>query len=102
MAILNKTELLAKVQEILGDNADDIALSLLDDITDTYDDHETRLKDTTDWEEKYKQNDNDWRERYKARFFNNDSSDDNDILEPKELELDDHRQLKFDDLFKED
>lgn len=84
MAIVNKEEYLTALRNQIGDNTDDVALKLLEDFSDTYDDMFSRLNNTdnTDWKSKYEENDKEWREKYRARFFdtqnNNQNDNDND------------------------
>ena len=94
MAIKSIDQILANVSAIIGDNNSDEALTLLEDIQDTFND-----KDNTDWKQKYEQLDNDWRNRYKERFLtgNTDLDPPNDDDEPSEPE----KPLTFENLFKE-
>ena len=69
MAIRTKSEMLDKIKEIIGENTDDNSLAVIEDINDTFDDFETKMKDTTDWKKKYEDNDKDWRNKYKERFY---------------------------------
>ena len=94
MAVLNKEEMLNKVKGIIGNNTDDESISLIEDITDTIGDYETRLSDTTDWKQKYEENDNNWRTKYKERFFSNEKPND----EEKEEE-DKPKTYSYDSLF---
>ena len=75
MAVRTREELISLVNDIVGENADDKVISLLEDITDTYNDFDTRTNsnDTEDWKQKYEDNDKQWREKYKARFLSNDT-----------------------------
>lgn len=72
--IRTREELLNQLRETIGDSTDDNALALLEDVTDTMTDLETRAADTTDWQSRYNQLDSEWRERYKARFFDGEPS----------------------------
>ena len=94
MAVKPISELLASVSSIIGENTSDEALTLLEDITDTFND-----RDNTDWKKKYEDNDRDWRNRYKERFLSGDTS-----LDPKSDEDEDpepEKPLTFENLFKE-
>ena len=75
MAVRTREELISLVNDIVGENADDKVISLLEDITDTYNDFDTRTNnnDTEDWKQIYEDNDKQWREKYKARFLSNDT-----------------------------
>ena len=70
MAIVTKSDLLKKINEIAGDNTSDAVLGLLDDVSDTLDDAEKRAKGEGEkWKEKYEQNDAEWRKKYRDRFM---------------------------------
>lgn len=70
MAILSKEEFFARLQERLANDTTDDGIRFLEDMTDTYNDWEQRIKgDGTDWEKKYRDNDATWARRYKDRFF---------------------------------
>lgn len=98
MAIRKTTEILANLKSKLDDTSDE-TLALLEDISDTLNDFETKTKDTTDWETKYKENDENWRKKYHERFFTpSDESDDIDELTSGEEE----KKLTFENLFKEE
>ena len=94
MAVKPIGEILATVSSIIGENTSDEALTLLEDITDTFND-----KDNTDWKKKYEDNDKEWRNRYKERFLSGDTS-----LDPKPEDEEDpepEKPLTFENLFKE-
>lgn len=63
MAKRSKEELLERISTVLGDRMDDDALSLIEDVTDSYD------SDSDEWRRKYEETDRTWREKYKERFF---------------------------------
>lgn len=92
--IRTREELLNQLRETIGDSTDDNALSLLEDVTDTMTDLETRAADNTDWQSRYNQLDSEWRERYKARFFDGEPSG-NEPTPPAE----DTVMTSFEDLF---
>lgn len=70
MAIVTKSDLLKKINEIVGDNTSDAVVGLLEDVADTFDDAEKRAKgDGENWKEKYEQNDAEWRKKYRDRFM---------------------------------
>lgn len=95
MAIKSKAEILELVKARIGDDTSDEALAIIEDVTDTLDDYETRIADSGDWKARYEQNDADWRKKYKERFFApTDEPEEND--EPEEVE----EKRTFEDLFK--
>jgi NAD(P)H-nitrite reductase large subunit len=74
MAILNKEGYFDVVNRLIGTNVDDEHLSMLEDLTDTYNAMEQQAVDTTDWESKIAEVENAWREKYKRRFFTGGSA----------------------------
>ena len=95
MAVKTLEELMESVRTRLGDDQSDEALALLEDISDTYGDMQSRTTGGEDWKKKYEENDTEWRKRYQDRFFNPDKPNDTEPApEPK--------KLTFDELFKED
>ena len=95
MAIKTKAELLELVKARVGDDTSDEALAIIEDVTDTLDDYETRIADSGDWKARYEQNDADWRKKYKERFFA-PTEEPEEIDEPEEVE----EKRTFEDLFK--
>lgn len=100
--VTTKTVLLEALRAKIGDSTDDADLKLLEDVSDTMDDFEQRIKDSGDWKTKYEENDKAWKEKYRDRFFNKDVDDE---IEKKEKEneiehkLDENKKLEFSDLF---
>lgn len=95
MAIKTKAEILELVKARIGDDTSDEALAIIEDVTDTLDDYETRIADSGDWKARYEQNDADWRKKYKERFFA-PTEEPEEIDEPEEVE----EKRTFEDLFK--
>ena len=85
MAVRTKEELLDLIKGRIGEDTGDDALTLIEDISDTYDDLETKSKDPENWHEKYDQLDADWRRRYKERFYNNEADESEDHQDPPEV-----------------
>lgn len=100
MAIKTKDEILNSIKTIIGDNTDDNVLTVLEDVSDTFDDYSDKVKDTTDWKKKYEDNDAEWRQKYKDRFYGVVGSDeDEEIIDnPKP----DNTPKTFEDLFKKE
>lgn len=99
MSVKSTDDILAQMGELFKDNTDDNVLGFIEDITDTMNDHESRLADSTDWKEKYEQNDAEWREKYKERFFGKTDKTLEEELEPEKPES--SRPKTFEELFKE-
>ena len=97
--IRNKDDLLRAINERFTDDNSDEVLTLIEDVTDTFNDLETRAADSINWEEKYNSLDADWRKRYRERFFSSDYQPE----DPEEFEDDEEPELKtkFEELFEE-
>lgn len=102
MAVLTKEQILDRIKVRIGEDTSDEALQLIEDISDTIGDYETKTKDSTDWEKKYKDNDEQWRKKYKDRFFNSPAEEEksisSEINEDEKIE----NKLTYDNLFKEE
>lgn len=86
MAVVNKDTIMARLRENFNDNDSDDVLGLLEDVTDTLNDYQSRLEENGDWKERYEQNDREWRQKYKDRFFNNDPEPDPEPEPDKDTE----------------
>ena len=103
MAILNKEEFMNRLQERIGDDTSDEAMTFIEDMTDTFNDMETRSSGQSDeqWKQRYDELDKSWREKYKARFFNSETTPD-DVKEVQEDDVkDDAEEKTYADLFEE-
>lgn len=98
MAVRSKDEILELIRARVGDDVSDDALKIIEDVTDTLDDYETRVADSTDWKARYEQNDADWRKKYKDRFFNKGNDPEEDPEREKEEE-EEKEPVTFEDLF---
>lgn len=96
MAVKTVTELMEQIRTQLGESTDDSVLTLIEDVSDTLNDYESRVSDSTDWRQRYEENDAQWRQRYKDRFFsvNNDEEDEEDFEESEET-----KPLTYENLF---
>lgn len=74
-------ELMGSIRDYIGENHDDAAITLLEDMTDTLGDYNRRIQESGDWESKYRENDAQWRKRYSDRFYGNPVEDDVQIKE---------------------
>lgn len=91
MAVSTKENLVARLTASFGENLSDDNISLLEDLSDTFD----SFSDTEDWKTKYEENDASWRKRYKERFEGKE--DDSPESEP---EIEHYKSpTKFEDLF---
>lgn len=94
MAIKTKDELLELISTKFTEDTSDEALQIIEDVTDTMTDLEARASDTTNWKSKYEENDKEWREKYKSRFFDGDSTPEDETPKPEPK-----TPKTFDDLF---
>lgn len=86
-------ELLTNVKHLIGeDNASDEAISLIEDLTDSY------SAPSVDWEAKYNENDAMWRQKYRDRFFSDVPAEEDDYPDPEKHIM----KTKFEELFKEE
>ena len=97
MGVRNKDEILEAIKTRVGDNTDDETISLLEDVSDTLTDLETRASGGEDWKTKYEENDKNWRERYTNRFFSKEPNPEPNPEPDPEPEV----KKTFSDLFKE-
>lgn len=95
MAVRTKDEILGMIGSRFSDDTSDEVLALVEDISDTLNDYESKTADQTNWKTKYEQNDAEWRQKYKDRFFQ--TSSDEDDSQPDE---DEPRKYTYEDLFK--
>ena len=109
MPILNRDEFMSRLQSYIGEDTSDETVSFIEDVTDTFNDLESRTVDNSgEWEEKYNQLsaekdelDKSWRERYKARFFDG-IKDGEEAKEDHEEDVKrDGEEVSFEDLFEE-
>ena len=103
MAVRTRDEILAAIRSRLGDDTSDDALTIIEDIDDTFKDYETRTGE--DWKSKYDELDAQWRKRYRDRFFqkaDNGKTTPDDVKDDNEEDLKEESEVKdFDDLFTE-
>lgn len=95
--IKTKDEIIEKISAVIGEDNSEQAISLLEDVTDTLDDYETRTKDSTDWKNKYEENDREWRQKYRERFLEKSDDEAED-----EIAEDEPEALTYDALFTEE
>lgn len=99
MAVRTREEILEAIRSRIGEDTSDESISLLEDITDTMEDYETRVADKTDWKNKYDELDATWRRKYIERFSGKTGED---IKNEQEEQIkDDDEPRTFDELFTE-
>ncbi len=101
MSVLNKEDFFSKIKARIGDDSSDDALSFIEDMTDTFNDLESRTNDSENWKQKYDDLDKTWREKYRARFFDAGTTPEDVKEDQKDDVLDDAEEKDFDDLFTE-
>lgn len=103
MAVRTRDEILAAIRTRLGDDTSDDALTIIEDIDDTFKDYEIRTVE--DWKTKYEELDAQWRKRYRDRFFqkaDNGETTPEDVKNDNEEDLKEESEVKgFDELFTE-
>lgn len=103
MAVLSKEDFMQRVLERIGEDSSDEALSFVEDMSDTYNDMETRTNGVNEeeWQKKLDDLDASWRDKYKARFFEGQTTPQEVKEEQTEDIKDDGESVTFDDLFEE-
>lgn len=102
MAVLTREQMLERIKQCVGEDTSDESLKLIEDVSDTINDYETKTKETTDWEKKYKENDEQWRKKYKDRFFNAPAKDEKDDSESVDDDESKENKFTYENLFKEE
>lgn len=102
MAILSRDDFFSRIQTVLGDNTSDESISFIEDMTDTYNDMETRANgDGIDWEQRYHDLDESWKQKYRHRFFSgNGVSNIGNGTPSSDPDPDRGRTITINDLFK--
>lgn len=99
MGVKTRDEIVEAVRERIGEDTSDEAISLLEDVTDTFTDYETRVADKTDWKSKYNELDASWRKKYMERFSGKTGEE---VKKEQEEQIkDDSEPRTFDELFTE-
>ena len=97
MAIKTRDEIMESIKARFADDTSDEVISLIEDVSDTLTDYETKAKgDGKDWKAEAERIDREWREKYKARFFAGAPESEDDPDEPEDQKI-----LTYDELFKE-
>ena len=96
MAVKTRDEIITSLRAKLGDDTSDEVITILEDVSDTFSDYESRITESDDWKTKYENLDQKWRKRYTERFYSNEE------VEPVTIEETTEKIKNFDDLFKEE
>lgn len=94
--VKTREEIIAQLTAHIGDNTSDESIALIEDVTDTLSDYETRTKgDGTDWKSEYEKLDQKWRDKYISRFSNGE------VAEDEEVEEVETKKYTYESLFEE-
>ena len=102
MSVVSKESLLERIRDITAsENAEsDESISLLEDLSDTFEDLSSQVLQAGDYKRKYEENDAEWRKRYHDRFFS--VAEETTIKEEDKDDDDDEEKKTYESLFKED
>lgn len=104
MAVLNRDDYFSAVNEIIGTNTDDKSVQFLENMTDTFNDMESKANGgSEDWEKKYHELDESWKRKYTSRFFSGAGRSANPLVgspaQPDDSDEKSGEDIKIDDLF---
>lgn len=103
MAVKTLEDLFASFKEYIGENTDDHALAMLEDMSDTYDDLSNKINKAEVWKSMYEENDRVWREKYRDRFYSNEVKvpEGQTLILPTDINVTDdvEKELTVEDLF---
>lgn len=92
MAVLSRDDFFSHLQERIGTDVSDEAMQFIEDMTDTYNDMETRANgNSVDWEQRYNDLNESWKAKYKRRFF---SSGGRSVIPQDDVDEDDETGVK--------
>lgn len=98
--VKTKEEILEAIKTKIGDSTEDADLSLLEDLSDTFDDYKDKVDKAGDWKTKYEENDKAWKQKYRDRFFNQEADDEIEKhIDETTHENEPPKKLTFDALF---
>lgn len=98
MSILSRDDYFSALHTMVGDDTSDEAITFIENMTDTYNDMETRANgDGEDWKQKYYALDDSWKKRYRHRFFSGGNGGNPPEEEPDTKGAED---ITVEDLFK--
>lgn len=103
MAVLDREKFLSTLQTLSGDDTSDEMLTIISDMTETFDsfnggDAEKYKAERDEWKTKYEENDTEWRNKYKNAFFGQRGKDDY-FEKPSGNDSRTQNQIRIKDLF---
>lgn len=105
MSVLEREKFFEAVQNRIGEDTSDEAIAFIEDMTDTYNDLETRAAgDGVDWKQRYDELDEKWKKKYAHRFFSGGGMMRTALREETEEETTDDvpgEKITYKDLFEE-
>lgn len=104
--VKTKDEIMSSLRGVIGDNASDEVLLLLEDVDDTLsvsndpEDWKSKYESSNEeWRTKYEENDRKWREKYRDRFYGDvDDTEDRIFEDVPEVAVE---KKDYNDLFEE-
>lgn len=101
--ILSREEFFERLRGYTENFSDDGTLTFVEDMTDTYNDLESRVRDNGEtWKAKYDELDKEWKKRYWERFFKGDGYSTPNERGTEEEEVKVNEEITIDDLFVEE
>lgn len=102
MSVLEREKFFEAVQTRIGEDTSDEAIAFIEDMTDTYNDLETRAAgDGIDWKQRYDELDEKWKKKYAHRFFSGGVPARMPLTETDEEETTGSDKITYKDLFEE-
>ena len=102
MAVLNRKDFFSQLQDRVGNDTSDEALSFIENMTDTFNDMEQRANavDSENWERKYNELNESWKKKYTNRFFSGSGNSNIPTDDPDEAGNNKSpNHIKIEDLF---
>lgn len=94
MSVLTREEFLNRLNERVGEDTSDNAISFIEDMTETFD--SMSQSDGEDWKKKYEELDESWKKRYRERFFSTPTEENEEDFSSNNNE---RKPTTFDELF---
>lgn len=109
MAVVEKSELIKRVREILGEAPDEYGLGLMEDLADTLDSNsagtatreQVEAEVREEFQERLDNMDKEWRKKYADRFESGGGNEPDPDPDPEPEPEPETKKVKFEELFKE-